>query len=76
MVVAVVIAVVAAFALGSLMVASLGRAARDMDDLLKTSSDSQRERHVMDAAIGRRHHVGTFDSDALFTANYRDRVSA
>jgi hypothetical protein len=30
----------------------------------------------MDAAIGRRHHVGTFDSDALFTANYRDRVSA
>ena len=73
---AVVIAVVAAFALGSLMVASLGRAARDLDDLLKTPSDSQRERRMMDAATGRRHHVGTFDSNALFTANYRDRVSA
>ena len=30
----------------------------------------------MDAATGRRHHVGTFDSNAVFTANYRDRVSA
>ena len=76
MLAAVVIAVVAAFALGSLMVASLGRAARDMDDLLKTPSDSQRERRMMDAATGRRHHVGTFDSNARCTANYRDRVSA
>jgi hypothetical protein len=72
---AVVIAVAAAFALGSLMVASLGRAARDMDDLLNTPSDSQRASRI-DAATGRRHHVGTFDSNALFTANYRDRVSA
>jgi hypothetical protein len=31
---------------------------------------------MMDAATGRRHHVGTFDSNTLFTANYRDRVSA
>jgi hypothetical protein len=86
MLAAVVIAVVAAFALGSLMVASLGRAARDMDDLLKTPSDSQRERRMMDAATGRRHHVGTFDSlaeadaaarakrNTLFTANYADRA--
>ena len=76
MIAAAVIAVVAAFALGTLMIASLGRAARDLDDLLKTPSDSQRERRMMDAATGRRHHVGTFDSNTLFAANYRDRVSA
>jgi hypothetical protein len=87
MITAVVIAVVAAFALGSLMVASLGRAARDMDDLLKIPSDSHRERRMMHAATGRRHHFGTFDSlaeadaaarakrNALFiTANYADRA--
>jgi hypothetical protein len=45
---AVVIAGVAVLVLGSLMVASLGRAARDLDDLLKTPSDSQREK-VRDA---------------------------